>query len=685
MANKTIAENIRNTIEAFDNIELVLQSKKLDTANKSVFEYPNLIEELSNTKDATATADDIISPKTAYINGEKVQGNIEIKEQKTLNYTYKTIQGTSNPAVFCNNEKYILKYDSSSKKIKLCDLSNKELDSISYSLSLNTNTSLVIGCIRNNVCYGLVCSNGAKTALALKIENNKIVNTNTISVASNNYGDCKILTASTDNPYLFASEFRSNSSGSKNIDIIVLNDNLTISSVKSISVSWSDFTRCSFFKNNSEYYVNYSHYGNTSNINTNIYKLTFNNNNISAITSIETNIGQANVIKVYNDDLTLCVYDNNLYSVDKENSKLTYNLLSSVVYTGTPLDIVDNHLITVKNNELYIYIIEKNTLTLTRTYTLSNSFNSYYINKSCDGSFNFYSGNSMDLLLSELQALDAIEIIRKDIKYYKTIDADSVSSDMLVGKVAYNANGKMIGTMPNNGTLNYTSSTEEQIIPKGYTDGGIIAPINLEETLTPDEYLDSLALSRQILTGELPFQQLEYIKCIKTGNPFDTGIVFTSNIWFDLEFSMNSTSTSQDSRFTRPSDNLGNSYFFIGGPFSGKFRFIIDKESNGNTSKALDTNKHKFSFKKNGSNYQMLLDDTVMVQTTNSFSTSDNLTLPRALISIYSFKVYNSGTLIRDFIPAKKLSNGKVCLYDLVTNRFYETSDVTSYEAGPEI
>lgn len=33
------------------------------------------------------------------------------------------------------------------------------------------------------------------------------------------------------------------------------------------------------------------------------------------------------------------------------------------------------------------------------------------------------------------------------------------------------------GAMPNNGTLNYTPSTEEQIIPKGYTDGGVIAAI----------------------------------------------------------------------------------------------------------------------------------------------------------------------------------------------------------------
>ena len=49
--------------------------------------------------------------------------------------------------------------------------------------------------------------------------------------------------------------------------------------------------------------------------------------------------------------------------------------------------------------------------------------------------------------------------------------------------------------MPNNGELNYNSSTEEQTIPAGYTSGGTIAPAPIAQ----DDYDKCLELSEQIL------------------------------------------------------------------------------------------------------------------------------------------------------------------------------------------
>lgn len=62
-----------------------------------------------------------------------------------------------------------------------------------------------------------------------------------------------------------------------------------------------------------------------------------------------------------------------------------------------------------------------------------------------------------------------------------TDDATATDEDIFFGKLAYGRNEKILGTMPNNGRLDYSPSLEQQTIPKGYTDGGIIEAIPQNE------------------------------------------------------------------------------------------------------------------------------------------------------------------------------------------------------------
>ena len=181
----------------------------------------------------------------------------------------------------------------------------------------------------------------------------------------------------------------------------------------------------------------------------------------------------------------------------------------------------------------------------------------------------------------------------------------------------------------------------------------------------------------------------EYIENTTTG----------ANYYIDTQFKPN-----QDTRVVleaQASLLTNNPRMFGSGPWNGlafvgnienespqKFYFKYGQTSSWyQTNVTADTNKHTFDLNKN--NYYI---DGVFANTasTSTFQLTTNLGIFNApatslfnnsetfIGKVFSCKIYDNGTLIRDYVPCKRDSDSKSGLYDVVNDVFY-TAVNTSY------
>lgn len=80
-----------------------------------------------------------------------------------------------------------------------------------------------------------------------------------------------------------------------------------------------------------------------------------------------------------------------------------------------------------------------------------------------------------------------------------TSDGTVTSNDVIAGKVAYANNQRVVGTIPDNGELQFAPSDEAQVIPMGLTSGGIVAAADITNL---NEYDVCLTLANSLETTE---------------------------------------------------------------------------------------------------------------------------------------------------------------------------------------
>ena len=138
------------------NLEQILQEKQTKIIpenikkNVEIFGITGTLEAEINTSDATATADDIINPKTAYVNGQKITGNIKATYNVLSN-----IEGNlgNDPIEFMKyiGNKYVLKIMSSGFRVyEITDNTLIHLDNETLPTNAQYNNFAVSGITEDN-------------------------------------------------------------------------------------------------------------------------------------------------------------------------------------------------------------------------------------------------------------------------------------------------------------------------------------------------------------------------------------------------------------------------------------------------------------------------------------------------------------------------------------------------------
>lgn len=394
------------------------------------------------------------------------------------------------------NNNYILSLDFTNHKIVLQDLTGKELDTISYEGGAGGNISVVLSNMDGDVCYGVIYNDGVSdnSPLFLKISNNHIVSSKQVTVTSNNL---RYITAARNNPRLFAIEVQR--MYNLYVTFIIIDDNFNIVSTFKNEIAYnyiSSKVSYGYFTNNDEYFIsehNYSSSGSGMSI-TDVIKLVTSDTNTDIVSATKLNGIKGSNASVFNSDLSICIHNNTLYNISVENNSIVYDEGVSISPTGMILVIINNDLYTVQDNKLYVYSISSTGITIKTQFNLNANYNWLRVRWNPNDYMGFFSDVYMDFTnLGNTEVLTSM--FAKGVTLYNPYDANAESNDVLQGKTVYNKTGKIQGTMPNNGELNYEVSTLEQIIPEGYTSGGTIAA----SPLTDGEYNECLETTQQIL------------------------------------------------------------------------------------------------------------------------------------------------------------------------------------------
>lgn len=362
--------------------------------------------------------------------------------------------------------------------------------------------------------------------------------------------------------------------------------------------------------------------------------------------------GQSHVYSLYDTSTPIESFDIS----DFELSNINYNVIT-----------IGNYLYFINNNSTVckVYIIDNTELNLTYDSQITIGTNNKFFRYNRQFIYNNTVINKLSILEeSEKGALYALE--RQGQTFQLLNKATATISDILSSKSAYINNGLVSGTMPNNGELNYTPSTEIQTIPEGYTSGGTIAA----SPLTQEDYDSCMGLSTTILTGCKILKYLitngtQYINtlCNVTNN---TSIIFN---YYPLE-------AGWDKWYLQASDE-----YFVG--TRDKKVTTLWWGYNGNNNIGISLSLTEPLTKVNiTSDGKILYNDVVKISGRGTSPSIDSPILIGYNVSmrIGEICIYEGDSLIRDLIPAINTESNVIGMFDSVEKKFFSNSGTGTFD-----
>ena len=658
----------------------------------------------ANTSDATATADDILSPKTAYVNGNKIVGsilptyeNVDATEYLSTNLNFSTSDKYSK-LLQLGSYVFYMGYDSNTGNINLISINgNKAESKQSFTVKELFDNTSVGGILLSydsytdneeyTLCPGIGYNNGGGTTFVYFRRIKYNVKSRKFEIID---GIANSSWASNGNNYGYSAASTSNIPNRVLVQYSTWNERMNLAYCKII---WSENSGniSTILTKTGIYQYGIKETGND-------YMFTV-NGQLYVIDNQESEFSKSDSINypVYiSHNCKYMIYNNGLYSCNISNDaneiingkELIQNGLPS--YTNVYFSKDDTYAILVGSSAINIIKFDD------KGYTIIQSINT--------NSKVFAFNSTMFLcLISNLwhkyEYTTGKELVDLSVKGQLLIKAKAsnvpLAEQVLKDKTFIGLNGVSKGTMANNGELVYTPSDEEQIIPNGYTSGGKITATDITK-LTKYKIYDKL--TDCIIDSNLsPYLELEYIQC--SGKQYiDTKYKPNAKTNVELDVNIVSYSGSTEILYGSRTGYCNNEYSFWHWYSEYAPGMVIGRGSNAETRTKYTWTNQKVKIKQIGSNFKIIKDNSTVYN--NNYSTSGSFNSNAKTLKIfafdsengiinytknaklYAFKIYEDNTLIKDFVPVLNIFTNEIGLYDKMSNEFFANKGTGSFISG---